>query len=30
MKGDLKAVEACLAIDDRRTRALRLNQRSRD
>lgn len=30
MKGDLKAVDAVLSIGDRRTRALRLNQRSRD
>jgi len=30
LKGDLKAVDAVLAIGDRRTRALRLNQRSRD
>lgn len=30
MKGDLKAVETVLSIDDRRSRALRLNQRSRD
>jgi hypothetical protein len=30
MKGDLNAVSAVLQIGDRRTRALRLNQRSRD
>ncbi|WP_309030780.1 hypothetical protein [Streptomyces alfalfae] len=30
MKGDLKAVDAVLNIGDRRTRALRLNQRSRE
>lgn len=30
MKGELDAVSAVLNISDRRTRALRLNQRSRD
>lgn len=30
MKGDLKAVDTVLAIGDRRARALRLNQRSRE
>ncbi|MHB9861962.1 hypothetical protein [Streptomyces sp. YIM S03343] len=30
MKGDLNAVSTALAIGDRRIRALRLNQRSRD
>jgi hypothetical protein len=30
MKGDLNAVDRALTIGDRRTRMLRLNQRSRD